>query len=132
MPIFNLKDIEFLNLQYGEVMDEISELKFNHGININVVEELNIYNDIAGLSDLIDACDFVITSSNVTAHLAGALGKNVFVLAPYGNGFIWYWKDFYGRNLWYPKLKVIKSPNANNWSSSIAELFSVVKENVYG
>ena len=35
------------------------------------------------LAALIEACDLVVSTSNVTIHLAGALAKETWVLLPY-------------------------------------------------
>ena len=37
------------------------------------------------------ACDAVVTVSNTTAHLAGALGRPTWVMVPHGHARIWYW-----------------------------------------
>ncbi len=39
----------------------------------------------------MSACDAVVTVSNTTAHLAGALGRPTFVMVPHGHARIWYW-----------------------------------------
>jgi ADP-heptose:LPS heptosyltransferase len=44
------------------------------GINVLHCESVDNYTDLDGLAALIAACDEVLTISNVTAHLAGALG----------------------------------------------------------
>ena len=35
---------------------------------------------------MIDACDFVVTVSNTTAHIAGAIGKQTYLMLPKGKG----------------------------------------------
>ena len=39
------------------------------------LDGLDLFNDLDGVLAAIAACDLVVTTSNVTAHLAGALGK---------------------------------------------------------
>jgi len=53
---------------------------------------------------LISKLDFVITTSNVTAHLAGAIGKKTYLLVPELAGRIWYWHNT-ETSLWYPNTK---------------------------
>ena len=66
--------------------------------------------DIDGLAALITACDLVVTVSNTTAHLAGALGKETYVLVPFGQARMWY--RFHDRtdNPFYPDIKIRDRP----------------------
>ena len=52
----------------------------------------------------IDACDFIVTTSNVTAHIAGGLGKDVYLIVPASRGKIWYWHEGDTKSLWYPSI----------------------------
>ena len=49
-------------------------------LKLIVLREL-IFNDMLGLASIISVCDLVITCSNVNAHMAGALNKNLFAFA---------------------------------------------------
>ena len=108
--------IHFVNLQYGDVADEILDARQELGCQLQVIEGLNLYDDIEGALALVDACDMIITTSNVTAHLAGALGKPACVLIPNGKGKIWYWHDD-GTSMWYPSLKLLHQKNLTDWES---------------
>ena len=50
------------------------------------LEEIDNFNDIDGLASLIDACDFVVSVSNTTVHIAGAIGKKTYLMLPQGKG----------------------------------------------
>ena len=72
-------------LQYGDVAEEISELKNKFNIDIITVPNIDNHNDIDGLASLIMACDTIVSTTNATVHLAGALGKDVHVLLPFSS-----------------------------------------------
>ena len=112
--------VDFVNLQYGEVDAEIQSVKEELCAPVHQIEGLNIFNDIDGLLALIDACDVVITTSNVTAHLAGSIGKRAAVLVPYGKGRLWYWHDHDKYSLWYPSLRLFYQDNPFDWENPIA------------
>ena len=112
--------VGFVNLQYGEVDAEIQSVKEELCAPVHQIEGLNIFNDIDGLLALIDACDVVITTSNVTAHLAGSIGKRAAVLVPYGKGRLWYWHDHDKYSLWYPSLRLFYQDNPFDWENPIA------------
>ena len=118
-PILSVPGVSFVNLQYGEVAAEIAEAREAFGISVHEVQGLDVFNDIDGLLALIDACDVVVTTSNVTAHLAGSIGKKAVVLVPAGKGCLWYWQG--GSNdLWYPSLTRLAQQRVGDWGGAIA------------
>ena len=129
-PILNLRDISFVDLQYGDTLKEREALKKESGIDINKVEDIDNFNDIDGLSSLIDACDFIVTISNVTAHIAGALGKKVFLMVPYSKGRCWYWHDGLKTSLWYASIQVFTQTETGDWSAPINQIKEKIVEEI--
>ena len=70
-----LPDITFVDLQYTDTSEERALFKQRYGIEVLKLEEIDNFNDIDGLASLIDACDCVVSVSNTTVHIAGAIGK---------------------------------------------------------
>ena len=118
-PLINLENIQFINLQYGDVSDELLMLKNDLNKEIMVFEDINLFDDVDDLLSLIAACDIVVTSSNSTAHLAGALGKETLLLVPYSAGKLWYWHAINGKSIWYPSLSVYKQVLQDDWSGPV-------------
>jgi tetratricopeptide (TPR) repeat protein len=119
--------INFVNLQYGEIKDEIKLLRDHHDIEISDFSDIDKTNDLDSLISLIDACDFVITSSNVTAHLSGAIGKKTYLIAPIGKAKIFYWHDNNDACLWYPSVKVINQKRMHGWKDQIKEVKMIIE-----
>jgi tetratricopeptide (TPR) repeat protein len=118
-PLLLIENVEFVSLQYGSTADEIELVEKNIGKKIHTIHDLDIFNDIDGLTSLISDCDFVVTTSNITAHLTGAIGKKGMVLIPYSRGKIWYWHSGEGQSLWYPSLKLVSQSQMNDWTDPI-------------
>jgi hypothetical protein len=129
-PLFNLKNIKFVNLQYGDVSKEVEDVQMALGTTIHINPNLDATNDIDGLVSQINMCDMVVTTSNVTAHLAGAVGKKGVVLLPYSRGKLWYWHDGQGSSLWYPSLQLIAQNKIDDWSECVDGATRWVKENM--
>lgn len=89
LPILSLKNCQFVDLQYGDTEAERSRLQEELGVTLHRVEEIDNYRDIDGLAAIIQACDLVVTASNTTAHLAGALGRKTLLLLPFSRGRFW-------------------------------------------
>ncbi len=114
--------LHFVNLQYGDTASERDALLAQHGVAVQNVDEVDNFNDIDGLTALIEACDIVITTSNTTAHLAGALGKETLLLLPLGRGKLWYWAEQQGQNLWYPSIRMFAQSELGQWQHPLVLL----------
>jgi len=97
----------FISLQYGDVDLDASNL-LEHGCKLVRLPELDLREDIDGLAALIAVCDEVVTVSNVTAHVAGALNRPTTVLTPRNQSRLWYWgiDGLFGP--WHPSCKLLK------------------------
>lgn len=127
-PVLSLSGLTFVNLQYGDVAADIAEARQSLGVAVHEVDGLDVFNDIDGLMALVSACDIVVTTSNVTAHIAGSIGKKTVVLVPAGKGCLWYWQG--GSNdLWYPSLTRIAQQRIGDWSDAISAAAAWVREN---
>ena len=121
--------LSFVNLQYGDTTVERNDLQARHGIVVQNVDEMDNFNDIDGLAALVQACDVVITTSNTTAHLAGALGKATLLLLPLGRSRLWYWEEQEGKNPWYPSIKMFTQAKPGQWQQPL-ELIRAHLENI--
>lgn len=128
LPILSLENYQFVDLQYGDTGAEKSLLEEKFGISIHKAEEIDNYHDIDGLAALIRACDLVVTASNTTAHLAGALGKETLLLLPYNRGKFWYWHHINGRSLWYPSVSVFEQQVPEDWTEPVVQIESLLKK----
>ena len=127
LPILSSNDMQFINLQYGDTAKEVTDLMEEHGQSIYSVPEVDIFNNIDGVLSIISACDLIITTSNSTAHLAGALGKETLLLVPYSVGKFWYWHDIDGLSLWYPSVRVFQQKTQGDWETPIHEMKSYLE-----
>ena len=77
----------------------------------------------------IAAMDYVVTVSNSTAHLAGALGIPTALLVPQGTGRQWYWLRNQDKSLWYKSVQQFETVSQDGWAratSSIAEIIDAL------
>jgi len=72
--------ITFINLQYGDVRQELEVARNTLGVSIHHFEDLNLKDDLDGAAALTSACDLVISAPTAAAAMAGALGKEVWFL----------------------------------------------------
>jgi len=111
--VFNKKNLNLINLQFGETNQEISEINKNLGIKIHNLREVDNLNDISELCFLINHLDLVITIQNTTAHLSLGLQKKTYVLLPLNSR--WHWGVNKKRSNWYPAAEIFRQSRHNYW-----------------
>lgn len=118
--ILRVPGIQFVSLQYGDTAREIADAEANFELTINTDTGIDQSVDLDGFAALIAALDLVITTSNTTAHLAGALGKEVWIILPQVPD--WRWQIGRSDTLWYPRARLFCQPNAGDWLGAVAEV----------
>ena len=119
-----LKGVEFINLQYGDTVEEREQFKTDYGIEILNFDDLDLMNDFEGLAALMTSCDLIITISNVTAHFAGALGKRAWVIVPIYTQ--WHWFHERTNSLWYPNVTLFRQQQYGKWDTIIDKIYKEI------
>jgi hypothetical protein len=76
--------------------------------------------DFGQLADLVDQMDLIITIDTALAHLAGAMGKETWLLLPYDSE--WRWQTDRSDSPWYPNMKIFRQPRRGDWTSVQEEM----------
>lgn len=112
-----------LDLQYGDVDRERARFEAAHPGLLVRIAGLDLREDLEGVLAAIAASDRVVTASNVTAHLAGAIGHPGTVLYLRGWPPFHYWApNASGFSRWYPRLDVTADPSLGTWQAAFASL----------
>jgi hypothetical protein len=74
--------------------------------------------DFGDTAALIDNLDLVITPDTAVAHVAGALGKPVWLLERFHG--CWRWRLEAEASPWYPTLRIFRQARFNDWHDAIA------------
>ena len=119
-------NIKYVNLQYGNVKDEIEQIRDKYNIQILEIEEIDKFNDIDSLAALVSNCDEVISINNVTAHLAGSLNMRTRILLSTNS--TWDYGINESKNLWYNSMKLYRQKNPGDWQEVLKQLSNDMKE----
>ena len=84
--------------------------------------------NLDGLAALIAACDVVVTVSNTTAHLAGALGVPTLLMLPYSRGSLWYWHEGRDDSPWYPSIRIVRQRSPGDWDDVVRRVVVEVQQ----
>lgn len=121
--------IEFFSLQKGSRAEaELHHLQEIGEATADIHDFTKDLNDFSDTAAMLENLDLIISVDTSTAHLAGALGKEVWVL----NRFDGCWRWMLGRtdSPWYPHLTLFRQPRPGDWESVIASVRNLLAEKV--
>jgi ADP-heptose:LPS heptosyltransferase len=75
------------------------------------------FHDFADTAAFIDNLDLVITVDTAVAHLAGAMGKNVWTMLPFAPD--WRWLLHREDSPWYPTMRLFRQNKPGDWTDAI-------------
>ena len=113
-------DVFWVDLQYGDTAAERSAAAAA-GVELWRDPDADPLHDMDAAAAQTAALDLVITTSNTTAHLAGALGVPTWLLLPApGYGLLWYWFLDRSDSPFYPSMRCFRQSRAGDWDGVIA------------
>lgn len=92
---------------------------------------LDVMSEIADFADtaaLIEALDLVITVDTAVAHLAGGLGKPVWILSRFDG--CWRWLGHRADSPWYPSARLFHQKNFGDWASVIEDVAKELRKTI--
>jgi tetratricopeptide (TPR) repeat protein len=117
LPLFNTPGTCFVSLQYTpDAADAVAALKERHGAN--VVHWPDAIEDYENTAALVSALDLTISVCTAAVHLGGALGRPVWVMAPYSPE--WRYGHSGATMPWYPAIRIFRQPAFGEWDAVIA------------
>ena len=110
MPLARIPGIRIFSLQKGRAVEQITGNKLRDSIE-NLDREIESFSDTAAV---ISQLDLIISVDTSVAHLAGAMGRPVWLLLP----FVPDWRWMLGRqdSPWYPTMRLFRQEEPGNWS----------------
>ena len=118
--------VRYVNLQYGKTAEELSQISLKHGLNVEQIDGLDLFNDLDGLAALISACDIVLSIDNATVHMAGALGIDTKVLLPLTADERWGLNP--SESYWYDSVTLYRQEAFDEWVKPLERLTSDLKK----
>jgi tetratricopeptide (TPR) repeat protein len=125
LAALNHPGLEFYSLQKGEPAEsELAELTANLWDGPELRNFSSLLHDFADTAALIEQLDLVISVDTSTAHLAGALGKPVWILNRYDT--CWRWLLNRTDSPWYPTVRLYRQEHPGDWDGVIQRVVADV------
>lgn len=111
-------DATFVDLQYGDTQQDRKDAA-EAGLDLLHDDQVDSMVDLDAFVAQVAAMDLVITVSNTTAHVAGALGIPCWTLVSKGSGQFWYWFLDRSDSPWYPSMRLFRQTEPGDWQAPL-------------
>jgi tetratricopeptide (TPR) repeat protein len=118
--LFNEEECRFISLQVGERANDLLQTA------VPVTDYARELVDFAETAGLIANLDLVITIDSAVAHLAGAMGKETWLLLPYIPD--WRWLLTREDTPWYPTLRLFRQRKSGDWAEVLQRVKLALRE----
>ena len=119
-PMFDLPRTEWISLQTGVPAEQLTDTY------LPITDITPALGDFARIAAAIAGLDLVICVDTAVAHLAGALGRPVWVMLPYlpDSG----WMTGRTDSPWYPTMRLFRQPRPGDWQSVAFDVRTALRE----
>ncbi len=120
-PILEMPGVRVVGLQKA-LRPGDADLLASPGV-LHLGERLQDFADTAAVVSMLD---LVITVDTSVAHLAGALGKLVWIMLTFAPD--WRWLPERERNPWYPSARLFRQRSVGDWAGVVAQVCEALGE----
>ncbi len=122
VPLLRAVDANWISLQRGEAARQLASLPDD----VRVLDGSSGERDLAETAALTATLDLVITTDTCIAHLAGAMGKPVWILLPHLSD--WRWMEETERTPWYPTARLFRQKAPGDWAEVVQRVSGELRE----
>lgn len=120
MALLRIPNVTFVNLQ-RDAEEDVAAMRACGATILNYADALGDLNETAAL---LQALDFVVTTDNTAAHLAGALGCQTLIMLSLSAD--WRWLNTGVRSAWYPSANLLRQRQAGIWTDVVGAAASLL------
>ena len=120
-PLLTSGLADFISIQKGFKIEQYFDKSGFHDLG----HELDKRHGFVDTAAVMVSLDLIVTSDTATAHLAGALGKPVWLLL--NSAPDWRWQLNYRDTPWYPTMRLFRQKTPRDWLSVIDSVKKALK-----
>jgi len=118
-PLADIEGVTFVNLQKG---DAAAEARDAMPVLLDLMDEVT---DFADTAAIIASLDLVVTVDTSVAHLAGAMGRPVWMLCRYDSEWRWLLERI--DSPWYPTMSILRQDAPFDWAGVVARVVAGIE-----
>lgn len=117
LPLSEIPGIQYYSLQKGCLIRQEKDL--NQG-RFDMIDLSPLLTDFSITREILNELDLLISVDTATVHLAGAMGKPVWMMTAFCNDHRWL-KDRED-SPWYPSLRIFRQKSYGDWNSVVSQI----------
>ncbi len=119
-----MEGVELISLQKEHGLDQLESLP--PGMAVTQLGDDYEIGDLHETAAVIMGLDLVVCCDTAVAHLAGALGKPVWLaINAVGD---WRWLEARSDSPWYPSMRIFRQPRVGDWAGAMAQISGALKQ----
>jgi tetratricopeptide (TPR) repeat protein len=122
LPLLRAPGITWISLQKGPAAEQLAGLPGE----VFVWDGSSQDRDLAETAALVATLDLVVTTDTSIAHLAGAMGKPVWILLPHLSD--WRWMQQRETTPWYPTARLIRQREPGDWAGVLERVIGELSQ----
>jgi len=123
-PLLTFRNADFYGLQKGQGVDQIKLLRDGSRL-IDLSDDLDKEAAFVDTAAAMTVLDLIITSDTAIPHLAGALGRPVWLLTSYAPD--WRWGLGSSKCPWYPTMRLFRQLAPGDWKVVVRDVAKALK-----
>jgi tetratricopeptide (TPR) repeat protein len=124
-PLCEVPEVTVYSLQVGAGSEELAVERLPVGDLGAIDRETGAFMDTAAV---MESLDLVVTIDTSVVHLAGGLGRPVWMVVPYCAD--WRWMVERPDSPWYPTMRIFRQPRPGAWAPVFAEVAAALRRRV--
>lgn len=125
-PLALVEGVEFYSLQKGSGADQLAAARRGGWGGPDILDHAAELTNFADTAALIANLDLVISCDTSVAHLAGAIGKPVWILSRFDG--CWRWLTDRDDSPWYPTARLFRQSAPSGWSEVVKRIVPALAE----
>lgn len=126
LPLGRIPGVRLVSLQKGPGREQLTTADARTAV-VDLGAELDTGPDaFVDTAAALASLDLLVTSDTAVAHLAGALGRPVWLLLKFVPD--WRWARSTGRTPWYPTMRLFHQPTSGDWVGAVDRVLIALTE----
>lgn len=114
--ILTIENVAFYNIQKTDNLE----------IKTVINDYSNYFSDFYDTASFIMNLDLIISVDTASAHLAGALGKDTWLMLPFDSD--WRWFNDTDWTVWYPTMRIFKQTQQGDWQGVLEKIKGALRQ----
>lgn len=124
LPMANLQGVQLFSLYKGPFLESFHK----DGSAALILDAASTDRDFADCAATMQEMDLVITSDTATAHIAGSLGIETWVVLHWDA--FWIYRHSGDTTPWYPSMRLFRQPKPQDWAGAFDAVLAALTEKV--